>query len=227
MVKGKIGIYDLGLLAYQDAWKFQQELHAKRLKNEIDDALILLEHPHTITLGKSGHVRHLLIDNEQLKEKNIDYIEVDRGGDITYHGPGQLVVYPILNLNNYYKDVHRYLRELEEVVISLCSEMGFNGERQLGQTGVWVAGLKLCAIGVKVSRWITMHGIALNVNTNLDFFNTIVPCGITDKGVTSLELLSKKKQDLDLIKKLYVEHFLKTFNVETSNKIMSINDINL
>lgn len=194
----------LGHVDYKAAWDLQRDLFDRRLKNEIPDTLLLCQHSHTYTVGKNGTdnvSKHLLLNQEQLRSHGIDVFEIDRGGDITYHGPGQVVGYPILDLNAHYRDVHRYLRDLEEAIIQTVKRWGIIGKRIDGVTGVWVdtprGPEKLCAIGVKVTRWITMHGFALNVNTNLDYFNHIIPCGISDKGVTSMAVLTGASVDLD------------------------------
>lgn len=168
----------------------------------MDDTLLLCEHPHTYTVGKNGVdnlSRHLLLNKEELAANGISVFEIDRGGDITYHGPGQLVGYPILNLNNYYRDVHRYLRDLEEVILKTLAKFSITARRVEESTGVWVdtpsGPEKICAIGVKVTRWITMHGFALNMNANLDYFNHIIPCGISDKGVTSMSKILDRLVD--------------------------------
>ena len=183
----------LGRMEYQAAWDLQKELAARRLAGEIGDTLLLLEHPPTLTMGRASHAEHLLATPEQLEREQIEVVEVDRGGDITYHGPGQLVGYPILNLREppHTPDLHRYLRHLEEVLIVTLAQFGVTADRFPGYTGVWVGmdtptPRKIAAIGVKSSRWITQHGFALNVNPDLSHFNLIVPCGIREYGVTSL-----------------------------------------
>lgn len=193
----------LGMIDYESAWDLQKRLFDQRLRGEIPDTLLLCQHPHTYTVGRNGTdnvSKHLLLNREQLREYGITVFEIDRGGDITYHGPGQIVGYPILDLNDHYRDVHRYLRDLEEVIIRTVKRWGIEGKRLDGITGVWVDGArgaeKLCAIGVKVTRWITMHGFALNVETNLDYFQHIIPCGISDKGVTSMAALTGKSIDI-------------------------------
>ncbi len=202
--RGILEVRRLGPIDYQTAWDLQRELFDRRLKNEIPDTLLLCQHSHTYTVGKNGTdnmSKHLLLNQEQLRLHGIEVFEIDRGGDITYHGPGQVVGYPILDLNAHYRDVHRYLRDLEEAVIQTVKRWGIDGKRIDGVTGVWVdtprGSEKLCAIGVKVTRWITMHGFALNVNTNLDYFNHIIPCGISDKGVTSMAVLTGAPVDFD------------------------------
>ncbi|MBX7150941.1 lipoyl(octanoyl) transferase LipB [bacterium] len=213
-------IVHLGLIDYQTAWDLQKTLFDKRLSNQIEDTLLLCEHPHTYTVGKNGVdsvSKHLLMNKDELATHGIKIFEIDRGGDITYHGPGQIVGYPILNLNNYYRDVHRYLRDIEEAIIRTLAEYGLTGKRIDAITGVWIdtprSPEKICAIGVKVTRWITMHGFALNVNTNLDFFNGIVPCGISDKGVTSIEKLLQKKIDVHEVEAILTEKFAEVFDV--------------
>jgi lipoyl(octanoyl) transferase len=182
----KIIAVDLGLTDYRETWRLQQQLFQRRLAGEIPDLLLLNEHRHVYTFGKSSDENHLLASERQLRDRGIAVVPIDRGGDVTYHGPGQLVGYPILNLQTYYTDIHRYLRDLEEVIIRTIAAYGVAGKREPEFTGVWVGGEKIAAIGVKVSHWITMHGFALNINTDLAYFNEIIPCGIFHKGVTSL-----------------------------------------
>ncbi len=208
----------LGLIPYEEAWDLQKHLFEQRLNDEIPDTLVLCQHPHTYTVGKNGTdnvSKHLLLNHQQLREHGINVFEIDRGGDITYHGPGQLVGYPILNLNHHYRDVHRYLRDLEEVVIQAIGKWGIAGKRLEGITGVWVdtgrGPEKLCAIGVKVTRWITMHGFALNVSPNLDYFNHIIPCGISDKSVTSMASSLGRDVDFQEIEDAVVKSFESVF----------------
>ncbi|MBL7995972.1 lipoyl(octanoyl) transferase LipB [bacterium] len=215
-----INILKLGLSDYASTWDLQKKLFDLRLNGKIEDTLVLCEHPHTYTVGKNGvdNVgKHLLMNKEELKKNNISVFEIDRGGDITYHGPGQIVGYPILNLNNYYRDMHRYLRDIEETIIQTLADFGITGKRVDTATGVWVdtprGAEKICAIGVKVTRWITMHGFALNVNSNLDFFNNIVPCGITDKGVTSMEKTAGTQVELSRVEDNIITSFEDVFHV--------------
>lgn len=201
----KVIFHNKGLIDYKVGWDFQEKLFKfitdrKMLNRNLELAqqvstqshLIFCEHPHVFTLGKSGDEENLLANEEQLKEINATYYKINRGGDITYHGPGQLVGYPILDLDNFFTDIHRYLRVLEEIIILTLSEYGIKGERCLGLTGVWIdpgdplKARKICAMGVRASRWVTMHGWALNVNSDLSYFSKIVPCGISDKAVTSI-----------------------------------------
>ena len=177
----------LGLVSYGDALALQEELVRRRRAGEIPDTLLLLEHPHVITLGSGSHDEHVLVSEEERRERGIELFETGRGGDVTYHGPGQLVGYPILDLKPDRQDLHRYLRDLEEMLIGVLAEFGLGGGREEGLTGVWVDDRKLAAIGVRVSSgWITSHGFALNVTTDLSFFGAIVPCGIRDHGVGSI-----------------------------------------
>ena len=195
---------DLGIIEYGEAWQYQESLlkasttiKSQRVKGETTDEtihhLLFCEHPPVYTLGKSGDEAHVLISKEELAKRNIGYYPTNRGGDITFHGPGQVVGYPILDLEKYYTDIGKYLRSLEEVIIRVLALYGLKGDRSPGETGVWLdpdnkmKARKICAMGVRCSRWVTMHGFALNVNTNLDYFTMIVPCGIPDKQVTSLE----------------------------------------
>ncbi len=203
MINKEVYFQDWGLVDYQKAWSRQEalfkEIISKKTANRTnntnfptDNHLIFVEHPHVYTLGKSGKADHLLLDESGLEEKQATYYKIDRGGDITYHGPGQLVGYPILDLDNFFTDIHLYLRTLEEAVIITLKDYGINGGRVDGFTGVWLDAekanaRKICALGVRSSRWVTMHGFALNVNTNLDYFNNIVPCGIENKAVASMD----------------------------------------
>ena len=208
---------DLGLIDYKECWDYQTKLFEQTVQQKIynrknpdnkkttKNYLLFCEHPHVYTLGKSGDEKNLLINETFLKEKKASYYEINRGGDITYHGPGQLVVYPIFDLDHFFTDIHKYLRYLEEAVILTLNEYGINSGRVQGLTGVWLDGeshqaRKVCALGVKSSRWVTMHGIGFNVNTNLDYFNYIVPCGIEDKHVTSVSKELNKKVDFQEIK---------------------------
>ena len=202
-----------GLWDYQEAWDTQRQLHKARVAGEIEDTLVLTEHPHTYTTGKAGREENLLVDERRLAQDGIAVHRIDRGGDITYHGPGQIVGYPILDLHNYYLDVHRFLRDIEEVIIRTLPEYDIAAGRSAGLTGVWVNGAKIAAIGIKVSRWVTMHGFAFNVNTDLDYFGNIVPCGITDKTVTSLEQLVGQKVDLATVQERVAQKFAEVFDI--------------
>ncbi|MCC6398451.1 MAG: lipoyl(octanoyl) transferase LipB [Bacteroidetes bacterium] len=179
-------VHRLGRTPYRQCWETQREFFSRRLAGEIPDTLLLTEHDHVYTLGRGSRAEHLLADAEWLGARGVDVVHVDRGGDITYHGPGQLVAYPILDLSRHGRDLNRYLRRLEEVVIRVLGRLGVRASCLPGYTGVWVAGDKICAIGIKASRWVTMHGIALNVTTDLSYFRRIIPCGIFEKGVTSV-----------------------------------------
>lgn len=212
MEKRNLTYCDLGLIDYQEAWDLQKEILDIRYKNEISDMLFLLEHPHTYTLGKVADKNHLIGSDEYLEENKISVYDIDRGGDITYHGPGQIVGYPIINLNDWEKDTHKYLRALEEVIIRVCKEYGLNAERNSNHTGVWLENKKIAAIGIKVSRWITMHGFAFNVNTDLSLFQGIIPCGINDKEVTSLQRELGENLNLEKVKELLLTNFLEVFN---------------
>jgi lipoyl(octanoyl) transferase len=181
--------------------------------------LLLCQHPHVFTLGKSGKAENLLVNDEQLKQIKATYYKINRGGDITYHGPGQLVGYPILDLDNFFTDIHKYLRLLEEAIIKTCADYNIVTGRYPGYTGVWLdadqpTARKICAMGVRCSRWVTMHGFAFNVNTNLDYFKHIVPCGIDDKAVTSLEQELGHKIDMEEVKKKFLVHFENIFEAK-------------
>ena len=225
----KVQFQDIGTVDYGAAWDFQTELFTatvdQKLVNrktpekaqETEDHLIFVEHPPVFTLGKSGKEDHLLVDQAKLEAEGISYYPVNRGGDITYHGPGQIVGYPILDLDHYFTDIHKYLRYLEEVVIATLAHYGLVAGRSEGETGVWLdAGTpfarKICAMGVKASRWTTMHGFAFNVNTDLKHFNLIVPCGISDKAVTSLHIELGRTLDLEEVKGVLKANFEKQFD---------------
>jgi len=203
----KLVYCDLGLIDYKDAWDIQKSIHQLRVENKIDDVLFLLEHPHTYTLGKTADKENLVSDSKYLNENNISVYDIDRGGDITYHGPGQIVGYPIISLTDWQQDTHKYLRAIEEVILKVCEEYGLKGSRVDKYTGVWIDDRKICAIGIKVSRWITMHGFAFNVNTDLKLFNGIIPCGITDKDVTSLNRELKTEIHINEVKEKIIYHF--------------------
>src|SRR3989339_1195953 len=202
---------DLGFIDYQQAWDLQKEIFSKRTKDEICDTLFMLEHPHTYTLGKVAEKENLISTNEQLKELGISVYEIYLGGNITYHGPGQIVGYPIIKLSDWKEDTHEYLRALEEVIIKTCDEYGLTTNRNPKYTGVWLGERKIAAIGIKVSRWITMHGFAFNVNTHLSYFGGIIPCGIRDKDVTSLQRELGKEIEIDQVKEKLVKNFQKVF----------------
>lgn len=229
--KGTVKVIDVGLIPYKEAWDLQTAIHKQLVDNKRagypvrqQHYFLLCEHPPVFTLGKSGSEDHLKINEEELDAYNIEYFKINRGGDITFHGPGQLVGYPILDLDLLFTDVHRYVRSLEEVIIRVLKYYQIQGGRNDRYTGVWVqspnAGQemqKICAIGVHLSRWVTMHGFAFNINTNLSYFNHIIPCGIADpdKSVCSLSGLLGKDVDLQQIKNQVVAEFGQVFEVET------------
>ncbi|MDR9418296.1 lipoyl(octanoyl) transferase LipB [Gracilimonas sp.] len=230
MPQKNIDLYDLGHAAYQPIWDLQKSVQQRLIDEKraeqkgmfegkrLDDIFFFVEHPHIYTLGKSGQEEHLLRSMLELQQLDAEFLKIDRGGDITYHGPGQIVGYPILDLDRHFTDVHKYLRFLEEVMIRVCSDYGFEGHRIEGATGVWVDEAKICAMGIRCSRWVTMHGFAFNVNTDLRYFNNIVPCGIDDKSVTSLQKLSGKEIDAEEVKERIVFNFENVFEVSVSNK---------
>lgn len=230
MPQKNIELYDLGHASYQPIWDLQKTVQQRLIDekraeqkgtfegNRLDDFLFFVEHPHVYTLGKSGSEEHMLRSMMELQQLEAEFIKIDRGGDITYHGPGQIVGYPILDLDRHFTDVHKYLRFLEEVMIRVCADYGFEAGRIEGATGVWVDEAKICAMGIRCSRWVTMHGFALNVNTDLRYFNNIVPCGIDDKSVTSLQQLSGKEIDPEEVKERIVFHFEDVFEVSITNK---------
>ncbi len=212
----KVQFIDLGYIDYKQCWDYQQNLFEKiidqKIKNkkehsnlETQNFLIFCEHNHVYTIGKSGNQNNLLVNNKYLKSRGASFYKINRGGDITYHGPGQIVGYPILDLENFFTDISKYLRLLEEAVILTLNDYGLKGERSSGETGVWFdvgtsEARKICALGVRTSRWVSMHGFAFNINSDLSYFDHIVPCGIIDKKVTSLEYELNKKLDIDKVK---------------------------
>ena len=221
---------DWGLVDYQEAWDRQESIFAKTLAikhdnrvnqttTETPNYLIFTEHPHVYTLGKSGHMEYLLLDEAGLKEKNATFYKINRGGDITYHGPGQIVGYPILDLDNFFTDIHLYLRTLEEAIILTLADYGIEAGRYPGFTGVWLdadneKARKICAMGVRASRWVTMHGFAFNVNADLNYFGNIVPCGIDDKDVTSMERELGHPVDITEVKNKLKAHLASLFAME-------------
>ncbi|MCX6133607.1 MAG: lipoyl(octanoyl) transferase LipB [Ignavibacteriales bacterium] len=219
----QIVVSNLGRTRYADTWDFQRRLFDLRLQGLIDDVLLFTEHEHVYTIGKGGDSNHLLASAEELSKDGTEVFRIDRGGDITYHGPGQVVGYPILDLNHYSPDIHKYLRCLEDVLIRLLDGYGIRGEREEGMTGVWVKGEKIAAMGVKVSRWVTMHGFALNVNTDLQKFERIIPCGIFHKGVTSMQRLLGKELRVEDVEARLTESFCSVFGctpVEVSAEVL-------
>lgn len=226
----KVKFVDWGLLDYQEAWDNQEIIFkdtiAVKTNNRIQETtvetpnfLVFCEHPHVYTLGKSGHAEYLLLDEEGLKEKNATYYKTNRGGDITYHGPGQIVGYPILDLDNFFTDIHLYLRTLEEAVILTLADYGIIAGRYPGFTGVWLdadneKARKICALGVRCSRWVTMHGFAFNVNADLDYFKNIIPCGIDDKDVTSMQRELGRELNLAEVKSVLKKHIANLFHME-------------
>ena len=209
---------DLGLVGYAEALQLQKRVVAARIAGAIEDAVLFCEHPHVITLGRSGNRANLLAGENVLRQRGVEYFETSRGGDITYHGPGQIVGYPILNLNEIKRDVVWYVRTLEEVMIRATTEFGIEAQRETGKTGIWVgkasAAEKLAAIGVHISRWVTSHGFAYNVATDLRFFDLIVPCGIAQRKATSLEKLLARRVNVDEVKPLLANHLAEVFGLQ-------------
>jgi len=210
----KLEILNLGKMKYQKAYEIQLEMIKKRAADEILDTLILVEHPPVFTIGSSGTEEHISVSREFLESSGIEVFETNRGGDITYHGPGQIVAYPILNLKEHKQDLHWLLRQYEEVTIRLLEEYDIKARRIEGLTGVWVGDEKITAIGVGVRRWVSYHGFAFNVNPNLEHFSYIIPCGIRDKGVTSLAKLLGKEMDMDQMRKKVIKYFAEVFEME-------------
>ena len=207
----KIVSVDLGSVPFETALKIQHQLMNGKKNGMEEDYLLTVQHPHTYTIGVTGSLENLLVDEEYLNSNGIKLQHIRRGGDITYHGPGQLVAYPILNLNNYYKDLHRYLRDLEEVLISTVKYFGIVAGRKNRLTGIWVGEEKLASIGIRMSKWITMHGTALNVSTDLSYFDNIISCGVRDKSVTSMSKILGKRLGVDEVSPVYVKSFSKVF----------------
>lgn len=237
MNKNKKVLYKhLGSIRYKDAWDYQTGLFEKtvqkKLENrkneregkpieETDNYILFCQHPHVYTLGKSGEESHLLLDDKGLKRNDVEFFKINRGGDITYHGPGQIVGYPIIDLDNFFTDIHKYMRYLEEAVILTLADYGIEAGRVEGLTGVWIDfeegkknPRKICALGVKASRWVTMHGFAFNVNADLSYFNNIVPCGISDKAVTSMQQELGKKIPLEEVEEKLLAHLIDLFEME-------------
>ncbi|MDP4267566.1 MAG: lipoyl(octanoyl) transferase LipB [Bacteroidota bacterium] len=229
----KVIFKDLGLIDYKEAWDYQENIFngiiEQKVKNrnlsdenkiKTDSYLLFCEHPHVYTLGKSGEESNLLIDFIQMQAKNATFYKTNRGGDITYHGPGQIVGYPILDLDNFIPDIHKYIYLLEESIIETIKVFGLKGERLNGATGVWIDPMiqgkarKICAIGVRTSRWVTMHGFAFNVNTDLSYFNYINPCGFVDKGVTSIQKELNENINIDEVKEILRKNIAKLFGME-------------
>lgn len=212
----KCELHYLGLTSYAEALELQQSLVEARKRDEIPDTLLLLEHPHVITLGRAANPANVLADEEARAARGVELFETGRGGDVTYHGPGQLVGYPIINLAPDAQDVRRYVRDLEEVLIRAAHDFGVTAARINGLTGVWVGDAKLAAIGVRISRWVTMHGFAFNVTTDLDYFRLIVPCGMTHHGVASLEEILAVPVEMPAVAARVAHHFGEVFNRQMS-----------
>ena len=231
LINKKVKFQDLGVKDYQPTWDYQEELLKQNLDIKIhnrenpenlkptDNHLLFVEHPHVYTLGKSGDEQNMLANTDKLKEIDATFVKTNRGGDITYHGFGQIVGYPILDLENFFTDIHLYMRNLEEVIIRTIAEYGLQGERSQGETGVWLDvgkpyARKMCAMGVKASRWVTLHGFALNVNTDMRYFEYIIPCGIKDKQVTSLKRELERDVNIEEVKQKIKKHFVEVFGCE-------------
>ncbi len=230
-LKSQIKFLDLGLIDYKECWDLQERIFNETVSDKLalrdglsqkipEHHLIFCEHPHVITLGKSGKMENLVANNEMLKQKGVSFYKINRGGDITYHGPGQIIGYPILDLDQFFTDIHKFMRFLEETMIRMLAEYGIEAGRIKGATGVWLdpenpfKARKICAFGIRCSRWVTMHGWALNVNSDLDFFELIVPCGISDKKVTSMQKELGRKLDMEEVKGKLKKHFAELFEAE-------------
>ena len=230
----EVTIINLGLVDYKKAWDIQEKYFKQAIDRKIairngenlpppSNYLILCEHPNVYTIGKSGKEENLLLSSEEVKSKEASFYKINRGGDITYHGPGQLVVYPILDLDQFFTDIHKYMRFLEQAVINTLLKFGIQSSRIDGMTGVWIdsalpSARKICAMGVKSSRWVTMHGIGFNINTNLDFFSHIVPCGIDDKAVTSMQKELGIEVDMQEVENIIIEEFKLLFGFQIKHK---------
>lgn len=230
----EVTIINLGLVDYKNAWDIQEKYFKQAIDRKIairngeklpppSNYLILCEHPNVYTIGKSGKEENLLLSSEEVKSKEASFYKINRGGDITYHGPGQLVVYPILDLDQFFTDIHKYMRYLEQAVINTLLKFGIQSSRIDGMTGVWIdsslpSARKICAMGVKSSRWVTMHGIGFNINTNLDFFSHIVPCGIDDKAVTSMQKELDIEVDMQEVENIIIEEFKSLFGFQIKHK---------
>lgn len=237
IINKKINVIHLGLVDYQEAWDYQTKLFNDIVNSKIqnrkvpveeqqptDNYFIFCQHPHVYTLGKSGKSEHLLLDEKQLGDKKATFYHINRGGDITYHGPGQIVGYPILDLDNFFTDIHKYLRLIEQAVINTLEKYNINAGRVQGLTGVWLdyddekKARKICAIGVKTSRWVTMHGFAFNINADLTYFDHIIPCGIPDKAVTSMKNELGIEVNMEEIKKVLLEELVQLFEMEVTDE---------
>ena len=230
MKNKKIILRDIGKSSFSDAWQYQEEIFKKTIdqkienrssesKIETDNFLIITEHNPVYTIGKSGDISNLLLNDDEMKTKGIEFHKINRGGDITYHGPGQIMGYPIIDLDNFFTDINLYLRKLEEVIINTLKSYDLIGFTIKGETGVWVKdnnGLskKVCAFGIRASRWVTMHGFSFNVNPELNYFKNIIPCGIKDKGVTSVSELKKSNIEMNQIKQILYKNFAESFSAE-------------
>ena len=231
--KPVVSVKNLGLIDYQEAWDFQENLFKKAIDLKIakrngemeeipENHLLFCQHPHVFTLGKSGNPENLLLNEAELTEQDASFYKINRGGDITYHGPGQLVVYPIFDLEQFFTDIHKYMRFLEEAVILTLKDFGIESGRVDGLTGVWIDGdsknaRKICAMGVKSSRWVTMHGIGFNINTDLNFFSHIIPCGIDDKAVTSMQRELGREVNIEEVSRLLQNHLAELFDFTTKS----------
>lgn len=251
MLSQAVHFQDLGVMEYEKAWKYQEDLlsanvsiKSARWKSAADGSgeppvgdtthhLLFVEHPPVYTLGKSGKIEHVLISDEERKKNNLAFFKIDRGGDITFHGPGQIVGYPILDLEKFYTDIGRYMREIEEVMIRTCADYGLEAGRSAGETGVWLdVGVlgkerKICAIGIRCSRWITMHGFAFNVNTDLSYFNNIIPCGIFNKQVTSLQKELGRVVHMEEAKEKVKSNFEKVFGVTLTGEPVPVKNLSV
>ncbi len=233
MLKKQVLFKDLGVMDFSTCWEYQENLFNKTVQQKITNRnspiseqietknhLLFVEHPHVFTLGKSGDVSNLLITEEEIHKKKASFYKINRGGDITYHGPGQLIGYPILDLDNFFTDIHKYLRLLEEIIILTLSDYGIKGQRSKGETGVWLdaddnlKARKICAFGVRCSRWVTMHGWGFNINSDLTYFKHIVPCGIKDKNVTSLSKELGHEVNIEDVKEKLMQHFSSLFDCD-------------
>ncbi|HDN58797.1 MAG: lipoyl(octanoyl) transferase LipB [Candidatus Marinimicrobia bacterium] len=223
-MSGELLLLDLGKSGYFETWELQRKLHQLRVTEKISDTLIFVEHNHVYTLGKNARRENLIASDEYLKSRNIEVYETDRGGDITYHGPGQLVGYPIFNLKKHKESISWFVNSVEEVLIQALKNFGIEADRIKGLTGVWVGNKKIAAIGMRVSKWVTMHGFALNVTTDLSYYLGIIPCGIMDKGITRMVDLNPEV-NMDAVKRAILEKFVKVFKFKVVKPLKSVKEI--
>ena len=215
-----MNIIDLGRKDYKEIWDLQQKVHKQRVENKIDNTLLLVEHEPVMTMGKSGKAKNLLFTPESLREKGISYYEIERGGDVTYHGPGQLVGYPIFNVKEGLAGIKPFVYKMEDAIIKTLAEFTITGEKKDKMIGIWAEGKKICSIGIAVKKWVSFHGFALNVNTDLDYFKLIIPCGLKNVMMTSMNVLLKRDIDLNDVKQSILKSFCAVFQTDAEEKCL-------